>query len=170
MRDIVNEQDEVVGQAAKEEFSTGELICRVAFVMLANRSGELLLHQRSAKKKAYPLYWSGAAAGHLHSGETYEEGARRELREELGIEVPLEYVGKFYSAPDREMVGIFLGSYDGPVQVETHEVARVEHFSPQHLAEKPPDMRVTSFVERSLPLILPRLREADGSPTPQTRR
>jgi isopentenyldiphosphate isomerase len=161
MRDIVNEQDEVVGQASKEEFSEGELICRVAFVMLTNRSGELLLHQRSARKKAYPLYWSGAAAGHLHSGETYEEGARRELREELGIEVPLELVGKFYSPPDREMVAIFLGSYDGPVRVEKHEVERVAHFSPRRLAEQGPNMRITSFVERSLPMILPRL-EPDG--------
>ena len=162
MRDVVNERDEVVGQATREEFSSGKLICRVAFVMLANSLGELLLHQRSAKKRAYPLYWSGAAAGHLLSGETYEEGARRELKEELGIEVPLEFVGKFYSAPDREMVAVFLGSFDGPVQVERHEVERVEHFSPQHLAEKRPTSQVTSFVERSLPLILPRLCEGLG--------
>jgi isopentenyldiphosphate isomerase len=163
MRDVVNEQDEVVGQASKEEFSTGRLICRVAFVMLTNRSGELLLHQRSAKKKAYPLYWSGAAAGHLLSGETYEEGARRELKEELGIEVPLEFIGKFYSSPDREMVAVFLGSHDGPVRIEKHEVERIEHFSPRRLAEQRDSMQITSFVERSLPLVLPRLESVDES-------
>ncbi|WP_422773379.1 NUDIX hydrolase [Plantactinospora sp. WMMC1484] len=156
MRDIVNERDEIVGRATREEVAGGRLICRVAFVMLVNSNGEFLLQQRSAKKNTYPLYWSGAAAGHLASGETYEAGARRELKEELGIEVPLKYVGKFYSEPDREMVGAFLGCYDGPVQVERHEVERIAHFSPQHLAGKP-NMRITSFVKRSLPIILPQL-------------
>ncbi|MEW1589461.1 NUDIX domain-containing protein [Micromonospora vinacea] len=157
MRDVVNEQDEIIDQAPKEEFATGNLICRVAFIMLANSRGELLLHQRSSKKKAYPLYWSGSAAGHLVSGETYEEGARRELMEELGIEVSLEFVGKFYSAADREMVGVFLGFYDGPLKIEWHEVERVEHFSPADLEKRRPTMQITSFVERSLPMVLPRL-------------
>jgi len=71
--------------------------------------------------------------------------------------VPLKYVGKFYSAPDREMVATFLGSYEGPVRVEKHEVERIEHVSPQRLAEQPAEMLVTSFVERSLALILPHL-------------
>jgi len=157
MRDIVNEQDEIVGQATKKEVVTKRLICRVAFIMLVNQDDELLLHQRSANKKSYPLYWSGAAAGHLISGETYEEAAKREMKEEIGVEATLEFVGKFYSEEDREMVGVFLGRYDGPVKVEPFEVARVENFSPDRLKAEWPNMRITSYVERSLPLVLPRL-------------
>ncbi|MGH4019113.1 MAG: NUDIX hydrolase [Pseudonocardiaceae bacterium] len=114
MRDVVNEQDVVVGQAGREEIEAHGLICRVAFIMLANSKGELLLHQRSATKKAYPLYWSGAAAGHLVSGETYEGAAHRELWEEIGVEANLEFLGKFFSAPDREMVGVFWVSITAP--------------------------------------------------------
>jgi isopentenyl-diphosphate Delta-isomerase len=157
MRDVVNEQDEIVGRAPKEEFTAQRLICRVAFIMLANRNGDLLLHQRAATKKAYPLYWSGAAAGHLISGESYEQGATRELKEELGVETPLELVGKFYSEADREMVGVFLGFYDGPLEIEHQEVAQVDYFSLERLKRELSLMKVTSFVERSLPMILPRL-------------
>ncbi len=157
MRDVVNEQDEIIGQATKEEVAAKGLICRVAFIMLMNRDDELLLHQRSANKRAYPLYWSGAAAGHLISGETYEEAARREMKEEIGVEATLEFVGKFFSEEDREMVGVFLGHYDGPIKAEPFEVARVENFSPDRLKAERPNMRITSYVERSLPLVLPRL-------------
>lgn len=160
MRDIVNERDEIIGKADKEEIAARGLICRVAFIMLANSKGELILHQRAATKKAYPLYWSGAAAGHLIAGESYEDGAKRELMEEIGVEVPLEFVDKFYSEVDREMVGVFLGFYDGPVKIEPHEVAQVANFSPEKLEREKENMQVTSFVEKSLPLVLSRIKQA----------
>jgi isopentenyl-diphosphate delta-isomerase len=159
MRDIVNERDEVIGAATKEDVAAQGLICRVAFIMLVNSKGELLLHQRSSNKRSYPLYWSGAAAGHLIRGETYEQGATRELMEELGVQAKLVFAGKFFSEEDREMVGVFLGCYDGPVTIEPMEVAQIEYFDPTRLAHSLATMRVTSYVERALPLVLPRLEE-----------
>ncbi|MGW4671339.1 NUDIX hydrolase [Streptomyces sp. NPDC004324] len=163
MRDIVNFDDEVIGQAEKSEIEERGLICRVAFVMLHNARGELLLHQRAATKRAYPLYWSGAAAGHVNAGESYEEAAHRELREEMGIEARCWQVGKFYSEADREMVGVFLGVYDGPIKIEEAEVARVEHFSLDRLSQERESMQVTSFVDRSLPMVSEALKAAQGS-------
>jgi isopentenyl-diphosphate delta-isomerase len=163
MRDIVNDHDEVIGQADKTEIEEKGLICRVAFVMLRNHRGDLLLHQRAATKRAYPLYWSGAAAGHVNAGETYEEAAHRELREELGIETECTFVGKFYSEPDREMVGVFLGSYDGPIKIEKAEVERVEHYSLDRLRTERERMLVTSFVDRSLPMVAQALAAEAGA-------
>ncbi|GIF17375.1 isopentenyldiphosphate isomerase [Actinoplanes tereljensis] len=160
LRDVVNEEDEVVGQATKEEVAARSLICRVSFIMLANDRGELLLHQRAATKKTYPHYWSGAAAGHLDAGESYLECALRETKEEIGITVDLEEIGRFYSAPDREMVGVFLGHFNNldDLTIEPLEVEKVEFFSPARLEQERPTMKVTSYVERSMPLVLPRLR------------
>jgi isopentenyldiphosphate isomerase len=156
-RDVVNEKDEIIGQATKEEIEAQHLICRVCFIMLVNGKGELLLHRRSANKRAYPLYWSGAAAGHITSGETYEQAAAREMKEEIGVEADLNFIGKFYSEPDREMVGVFLGHYDGPLTLEPMEVDRIEYFTPDRLQLELPSMKVTSYVERSLPLVVSRL-------------
>lgn len=155
LRDVVDEQDRIIGRASKEDVERNKLICRVSFVMLVNKKGELLLQQRSANKRAYPLYWSGAVAGHLNAGESYDEGARREMGEELSIVTDLKFVGKFFSEVNREFVAVFLGHYDGQVQLEPMEVKRVEYFSPDRLRQELSNMKVTSYVERSLPLVLP---------------
>ncbi|ONK12742.1 NUDIX domain-containing protein [Streptomyces sp. MP131-18] len=153
LRDVINENDEVIGQAEKEEIQQKKLICRVAFVIIVNSAQELLLQQRSARKKAYPLYWSGAAAGHVHSGETYEQAAARELKEELGVTAPLRYLGKHFSAEDREMVASFLAFHDGPYNIERHEIEKIDFFTLERLRQEMPGMKVTSFLERALPLI-----------------
>lgn len=153
MRDYVDEEDKVLGQATKERIEAEGLICRVSFIVLRNSENRLLLQQRSSNKRFYPLFWSGAAAGHLIAGESYEEGAVRELLEEMTIETPLDYLGKFYSADDREMVGVFVGTYDGTYDFEPMEVAQVKTFSLEEIAHRPDDMKITTYVERSLPLL-----------------
>ena len=40
-------------------------------------------------KDESPGLWDTSSAGHLNSGESYEEGAYRELWEELGIKTVL---------------------------------------------------------------------------------
>jgi hypothetical protein len=55
---------------------------------------------------------------------------------------------------------VFLGFHDGPVTAEPAEVERVESFSPQRLARERPTMKITSFVERALPLIRPHFSDA----------
>lgn len=152
-RDYVDENDKVLGTATKEEIEERGLICRVVFVLLSNSEGRLILQQRSANKRFYPLYWSGTSAGHLDVGETYEVAAHRELVEEMGFDAELQFMGKFFSEVDREVVGVFVGVYDGPITVEPMEVARVEKFSRKFLESDPPDMKLTSYVERSLPLL-----------------
>ena len=49
-------------------------------------SNTLLVHQRSAKKDLYPLYWDIFVQGALPSGVEPEIQMRRELWEEMGIE------------------------------------------------------------------------------------
>lgn len=52
-----------------------------------NDKKELLLQKRSATKKSHPNFWDISGAGHIRAGETVTEGAIRELKEELGVEV-----------------------------------------------------------------------------------
>lgn len=67
---------------------------RAASVFLFRRDGRLIVQRRSAHKDVCPGAWDLSAAEHLQPGETFEQGAARGLREELGVEnVQLEAIG-----------------------------------------------------------------------------
>lgn len=56
-----------------------------------DRSGyDVLLQKRSSNKDSYPGCYDISSAGHVSAGDTYQETAIRELKEELGIEAEKE--------------------------------------------------------------------------------
>lgn len=63
---------------------------RGAHVWLVRKNGELLLQRRSKHVSAYPLMWDISASGHIDAGDTSIQTAQKELREELGIDLPQE--------------------------------------------------------------------------------
>ena len=54
-------------------------------LFLFNERGELLLQQRSSRKKTWPLVWSNSCCGHPMLDESSLEAAKRRLDYELGI-------------------------------------------------------------------------------------
>lgn len=52
-----------------------------------NKKGEILIQQRAASKKTYPLLWDLSVAGHIGAGENIMPSAIREISEEIGLEV-----------------------------------------------------------------------------------
>jgi mutator protein MutT len=56
-----------------------------AFVALINDAGQVLVIKRAASTNNGGQL--GLPGGHLDEGETIEQGARRELREELGVNI-----------------------------------------------------------------------------------
>src|SRR4051812_18180622 len=93
--DVVDEDDRVIGQAPRSEVHARGLLHRAASVFVFNRDGQLLLQKRSATKDEFPGCWTSSASGHLSAGESYDESAPREMREEIGIDAPLEFLHKF---------------------------------------------------------------------------
>src|SRR6187551_3934952 len=63
---------------------------RAVHLLVVNREGKIFLHKRSMKKDLFPGVWDSSAAGHVGAGEDYDSTAVRELREELGIELPAD--------------------------------------------------------------------------------
>ena len=112
--DIFDENNQPTGIIKeKDEAHRLGLYHRTAHTWLINRKKELLLQLRSKHKSNFPNYWDISSAGHLRAGETYSQGAIRELREELGVDVlekeliPVTVVS-YFAAYNREFAQVFL--------------------------------------------------------------
>lgn len=128
---LVNEQNEPVGQALKSEVHTDHTPLHRAFsTFLFNKKGELLLQQRSHKKKTWPLIWSNSCCGHPGPGEKTEDAARRRITQELGITVNelwnilpnFTYRAELYGVVEHEICPVFVGFIDTELNVNTDEV------------------------------------------------
>jgi len=130
--DVVDENDKVVGSASQKEVYKKLLPHRIAHVLVFNEGGEMALQMRSATKGFCPLHRSTTAGGHVQSGETYEQAALREMREEIGTSIAVEKIGKdLYIDSGRglkKFLYTFKASSNGPFKVDHNEVERVEFF------------------------------------------
>lgn len=99
--DIFDENDNPIGEV-KEKTQAHEdgNFHRTAHIWIMNDDNELLLQKRSEKKKSNPNCWDISGAGHIMARESVIDGAIRELKEELGIEVnekELQYIATIKS-------------------------------------------------------------------------
>ena len=86
--DVVNERDEVIGQAPRKEVHARGLWHRAVHVLVFNARGEVFLQKRSMLKDTAKGKWDSSSSGHVDTGEDYDVCAVREVREEIGLELP----------------------------------------------------------------------------------
>jgi len=133
--DVVNDRDEVVGQAPRSEVHRRKLNHRAVHVLVFNSRGELFLQKRSLKKDCFPGAWDSSASGHLDRGEDYDQCAIRELREELGVELtePPERLFKVEACDQtgHEFVCVYRCQRDGPFALHPDEIERGGWFAPE---------------------------------------
>lgn len=130
----VDEADRPLGVTARGEMHLKGLIPRCTFIFVFNSAGALCIHQRTQHKRLYPGFWDVAAGGVVGAGETYEQGAERELREELGVaQVELRPHFRFFfqSEQSRLWGSVFSCVWDGPVVMQPEEVAAVRWIDPR---------------------------------------
>lgn len=130
----VDEADRPLGTTARGSMHARGLIPRCTFVFVFNSHGQLCMHQRTVHKRLYPGYWDVAAGGIVAAGETYRQGAERELYEELGIQgVELRQHCRFFfqSPQSRLWGGVFSCTWDGPLVLQPEEVAAVRWIDPR---------------------------------------
>jgi len=128
--DVVNEQDEAIGQAARSLVHAQGVWHRGAHVFLFTDAGKLIVQKRSASRGQYPSLWDGSLSEHVKAGETYVEAAQRGLEEELGVRrVSLQPLFKFrmnYGPNDNEISLLFRGDAElGHVHFDPEEIAQV---------------------------------------------
>lgn len=115
--DLVDKNDQTIGTVYKSAAHINpELIHREIVVYIFDKKGNVLLQQRSYKKKTSPGKWEAVGAcGHVGAGEDVTMASLRELQEEIGIATDLMFHGKTYihDGNESKFYHIYYGIYDG---------------------------------------------------------
>ncbi len=115
---IVDDNDNVL-QILPYQDTQPHMRRRDTATVLCNNHGQILIAKRHAAKKSYPNRWSVTASGTVESHEDYAQNAKKELAEELGIDVQLRHVGTYQfdlTLPERiikRFTGVFYGEWNG---------------------------------------------------------
>lgn len=139
---IVNEQDEIIGETSISEAQKHGYFHRIARVMLEDSDGRVLLQKRVPGKHLWPDAWDNSAAGHVDAGEAYEVAAARELAEEIGVKDVALHEIDYYESHDTfewRKLNRFNKIYravipaDTEFVLQTAEVATVQWFTHDEL-------------------------------------
>lgn len=153
--DIVDEEDNVLGQDTKENKFHKGLISRNVAVFILDNNKKLLIVKRSPHKKSFPNRYDLAACGNVKVGESYDDAAKREMMEELGIKCDLNFLGKIFNEFEENDIkikyftGVFLGHFSGEVKL-SDELSGLKKLSVKEvndLINKNKDLFTPGFVK-----------------------
>jgi isopentenyldiphosphate isomerase len=138
--DVVNDNDEVTGQAKRSLVHQQGLWHRGVHVFLFNERGEMLIQKRSADRAQSPSLLDCSVSEHVKAGESYLEAARRGMQEEMGVEgIEIERIAKIqmeYGPNDLEISEIYEGRLNGrPVRFDPGEISEVRFVSLDEIRE-----------------------------------
>jgi isopentenyl-diphosphate delta-isomerase type 1 len=139
--DIVDEKDEVIGTASREECHEKKLRHRGVQIFIMNEEEDFFIQKRSTKKDVFPGLYEGGVTGHVLSGETYKQAAVRELKEEVGINVHENDLREMFRFKmlfenEHELVTAFILDYDGTIKIDQTEVESGQFLSLDELKQR----------------------------------
>ena len=122
--DLVDEQDNVIGITDVETAHASRQLHRVVAVFVFDHNENLILQKRVENGR-----YDNSVGGHVGLSESYSNAAKREMQEELGLDIPITEIGKFL--PEDARLGHWWTLYTGvaPMGWEfepTKEVQTVE--------------------------------------------
>lgn len=103
---------------------------QVIHICIFNKAGQMLIQQRQPCKRSWPNMWDVSVGGSVIAGEDPAMGARRELKEELGLDYdfsgvrPQVTVNFAYGFDDYFIIGMELDPAELSLQPEEVRSAR----------------------------------------------
>ncbi len=95
---IVDENDNIIGQATRKEIHEKGLLHREIHVWFITPKGEIIFQHRAKDKDTYPDLLDATVGGHVEMEDNYEKTALKEMEEETGIRgniKDLHFIAKF---------------------------------------------------------------------------
>ena len=136
--EVIDDDGRVVSVVTRAEMRANRLRHRCVYLLVVGSDGRLLVHHRSPHKDLWPARWDVAAGGVLAVDEPWDDAARRELFEELGlVDVIIEPLGEGnFDDDDVHTVGrVYRVRSDGPFQFTDGEVTEARFVNADELAE-----------------------------------
>ena len=151
---VVDEHDRVLGAAPRRQVHGDNLRHRAVHILVFDKAGEVFLQKRSRGKDRHPLRWDSNAAGHVDAAEEYDDAARRELREELGVSAKLERVLKLEASErtGQEFIWLYRTVHRGPFSLGSrrNRLRRVFPCQPRDSLDSSTTGRIRAGIYRML--------------------
>jgi len=126
MINLYDEDANVVGTVTRERMRAENLWHGCATIVVLSLDGaRIYVHRRTDTKDVFPGLYDCTAGGVIDAGETPDEAAARELREELGVESPLTFLFRtgYVDERTRYHAWVYETRSDGPFTHQPEEVA-----------------------------------------------
>lgn len=137
--DLVDQQNRVIGSTTRQQVRGKNLLHRGVGIVCKNPEGLIYVHRRTTTKDVFPGLYDMLVGGVVGAGESYDEAARREVHEELGIigPDPTPLFHHLYLGPhNRSWVAVYEVTWDGPIQHQESEVAWGSYLSLEQILQR----------------------------------
>jgi isopentenyldiphosphate isomerase len=136
--DVIDDAGRTIATVTRHEMRVRRLPHRSVYILVFNSRGELFVHLRTPTKDVYPSHWDVAIGGVVAAGESFDQGAVREGREELGVDLDLTPLFPFAYSDSASIAQAFAYSarHDGPFRLQPEEIVRGEFLSLDELAAR----------------------------------
>jgi len=147
----VNERNEVIGLTPREDFYGGKLIHRLSHLLLSNSKNEVAIMKRSPNKRWYPNLYTFSVSGTVDN-ETTDECIKREIIEEIGIEISFKKLFTFrhFDDQDNAFATLYSATSDKELTPDPQEISQVDWVTLDWLKkdmEINPDKYTNPFLE-----------------------
>lgn len=136
---LVDEEDLVTGTAPRRDIRSRNLLHRGVAVIVRSPAGEIYVHRRTETKDVFPGMYDMVVGGMVAAGESYEETARRELAEELGVvgvEPAFLFKHRYRGDRNNAWMSLYEVVWAGPVRQQEEEISWGAYMSEQELEGK----------------------------------
>jgi len=137
--DIVDEQGRIKGRAPRSICHSGPgLLHPVVHLHVVDSKNRIFLQKRAKHKKVAPGKWDTAVGGHLASGETIEQGLKREAAEELNLrtfQAQLVHRYTWTTNIESELVFMFICRSDENLTINPNEIEEGKYWKIKKIKE-----------------------------------